>query len=422
MNELIVYCPSCKADIRLTESLAAPLLEKTRQHYDGIIAKKEADAAKQRADLQKQKLELVEAKANIDAEVTSKLMAERHKIAAEEARKARMDAAASLKAKSQELTELTEILKKKDMKLAEAQQAQAELIRKSRELDDARREMALTIERRIQEALDDVRLKARKEAEESLHLQILEKETLISSMQRKIQELKQKAEQGSQQLQGEVQELELEASLSAAFPTDKFVPVAKGESGADLLQQVSGLNGRTAGTILWECKRTKSWSDGWLPKLRQDQRHVKADVAIIVSQAVPKHVESFDHVDGVWIATSRCAVPVATALRYALIENSSVRAATDGQHGKMEQIYSYLTGPLFRQRVQAIVEKFTDMSDDLEKERRAVTRMWAKRDQQIRTVIDYTAGLYGDIQGIAGQSLKEIEGLDLQLPEAESGA
>ena len=173
---------------------------------------------------------------------------------------------------------------------------------------------------------------------------------------------------------------------------------------------------------MWECKRTKNWSDGWLPKLRQDQRNAKADVAIIVSQVVPKHVETFDLLEGVWVTTFKCAVPVAVALRYSLIETNMVRAAADGQHGKMERIYGYLTGPYFRQRVQAIVEKFSEMSDDLEKERRAATRIWAKREQQIRTVIDCTAGLYGDLQGIAGQSIQEIEGLSLLLSEPDNDA
>lgn len=417
MNELVVFCPSCKGDIRLTESLAAPLLEQTRKQYEVEIAAKDSEVSKQQAELQKQKLELAKAKASVDEQVTMRVVAERGKIAAEESKKARLAVAVNFDAKEQELTELNKILEQQDIKLAEAQQAQVELIRKSRELDDAKREMALTIEKRIEESLHAVREQGRKEAEESLRLKVLEKEVLISSMQRKIEELKSKAEQGSQQMQGEVQELDLEASLRAAFPMDRFYPVSKGETGGDVLHQVMGPSGKIAGTILWECKRTKNWSDSWLPKLRQDQRNAKADIAIVVSQAVPKHVENFDLIDGVWVTTFRCAVPVAIALRYSIIETNLVKAATDGQHGKMERIYSYLTGPPFRVKVQAIVEKFTDMSDDLEKERRTATRMWAKREQQIRTVIDCTAGLYGDLQGIAGQSLQEIEGLSLLLSE-----
>ncbi len=422
MNELVVFCPSCKADIRLTESLAAPLLEQTRKQYETAIAAKDIEVNKQQAELQKQKLELVKAKASVDEQVTLRMAAERGKIAAEESKKARLAVAANFEAKEQKLNELNKILEQQDVKLVEAQQAQVELMRKSRELDDAKREMALTIEKRIQESLNAVREQGRREAEDSLGLKVLEKEVLITSMQRKIEELKRKAEQGSQQLQGEVQELDLEASLRAAFPMDRFLPVAKGEAGGDIIHQVMGQTGKTAGTILWECKRTKNWSDAWLAKLRHDQRNAKADIAIVASQAVPKHVGNFDLIDGVWITTFQCAVPVAIALRFSILETNLVRAAMEGQHGKMERIYGYLTGPQFRQKVQAIVEKFSEMSDDLEKERRTTTRMWAKREQQIRTVIDCTAGLYGDLQGIAGQSLQEIEGLSLLLTEPETAA
>ena len=419
MNELVVYCPSCKTDIRLTESIAAPLLDRTRKQFESKLAAKDAEVSKQQTELQKQKLELAKAKASVDEQITMSLAAERGRIAAEELKKARLAVAGSLEAKAKEVTELNKILRQQDLKLAEAQDAQAELIRRTRELENAKREMALTVEKRVNEALNDLRDQARTEAEETFRLKVLEKEMLINSMQQKIEELKRKAEQGSQQLQGEVQELNLEASLRAAFPMDRFYPVSKGESGGDIIHQVIGPSGSVAGTIVWECKRTKSWSDSWLGKLREDQRKAKADIAIVVSQAMPKHVQILDVIDGVWVAPVRCAVPVAIALRHGLIETSLVRMATAGQHGKMERMYDYLTGPQFRRQVQAIVEQFTDMSTDLEKERRNTTRMWAKREQQIRRVVDCTASLYGELQGIAGQSLQEIEGLSMLLPEPD---
>lgn len=182
-------------------------------------------------------------------------------------------------------------------------------------------------------------------------------------MARTIEELKRKAEQGSQQSQGEVLELELEELLRGRFPTDLIEPVGKGELGADVVQQVNGSVGQPAGIILWESKRTKAWSDGWLAKLRDDQRRCGADVALIISQALPKHIEQFDLLDGVWVAHPRCALPVAVALRQTLIEVNSSRMVQQGQQTKMEQVYHYLTGNKFRQRVEAVVEKFNDMSD-----------------------------------------------------------
>ena len=237
---------------------------------------------------------------------------------------------------------------------------------------------------------------------------------MIASMQQKIEELKQKAEQGSQQLQGEVQELELESLLRAKFPFDSIEPVPKGEFGGDALHRVLSQSGQQCGTILWESKRTRNWSDAWLTKLRTDQRTAKAEVCVLVTQVLPKGIDAFDVVDGVWVVSPRAALPVATMLRQTLLEVSMARQVSDGQQTKTEMIYQYLTGPRFRQRVEAIVEAFSTMQEDLDKERKVIMKQWAKRQEQIERVMNATVGMYGDLQGIAGKSLQEIEGLDLQ--------
>ncbi len=274
--------------------------------------------------------------------------------------------------------------------MTDAQAAQAEFVRKSRELDDARRELALDVGRRVEAGLLAVRDKARQDAEAGMGLKVREKEEQIAGMQRQIEDLKRRAEQGSQQLQGEAQEVELEAILRGKFPHDVIDPVPKGEFGGDLLQRVIGSGGQPCGTILWEAKRTRNWSDGWLAKLRDDQRSAKAEVALIVSHALPKGMQSFDLIDGVWVAEPRCAVPVAIAIRQTLIQVAGARLAGEGQQTKMELVYSYLTGPKFRHRVEAIVERFSEMQEDLDKERKAITRMWAKREGQIAAVIEAT--------------------------------
>ena len=176
-----------------------------------------------------------------------------------------------------------------------------------------------------------------------------------------------------------------------------------------------GSAGQLCGTILWESKRTKNWSDGWLAKLREDQRAAKAEIALIVSQTLPKEVETFSLIDGVWVSSHRCAIPVAIALRYSLLEIAAARQAGEGQQTKMELVYQYLTGPRFRHRIQAIVEKFSDMQDDLQRERKTMTKLWSKREEQIRCVVESTAGMYGDLQGIAGKTLQEIEGLEIRV-------
>jgi hypothetical protein len=249
---------------------------------------------------------------------------------------------------------------------------------------------------------------------------LAEKEKTIGDLQVKLQDALRKAEQGSQQLQGEVSEIELETVLREKFPRDTIEAVPKGEHGGDVLQTVISPLNQECGKILWESKRTKNWNDGWLAKLRDDQRAAKAEIAVIVSEIRPTDCESFNLVDGVWITSPRCAMPVAIALRHAMIELATARQAGDGQQTKMELVYQYLTGPRFRHRIEAIVEKFADMYSDLDKERKTMTRLWARREQQIRCVVESTAGMYGDLQGIAGKTLQEIEGLELPMLTAEN--
>lgn len=417
MSEPTIACPHCKHEIKLTESLAAPLIETTRQQYEQRLAA-QAEAIQQReATIQREKAALQKAREEVDAQVATKVEEQREAIAAAEHQKAVQKVATDLQAKDRELAELQGVLIDRESKLAEAAEAKAELIRKSRELDDAKREMNLTIETKVQESLGAVREKAKKEAEEGAALKVRERDEVIAGMQRQIEDLKRKAEQGSQQLQGEVQELVLEETLRARFPRDQIEPVPKGQFGGDILHRVFGPDGQVCGTILWEAKRTRNWSDGWLPKLRNDMRAAKADIALIVSQALPKEVETFDLVDGVWVADPRFLVPVATALRESLISLSGARRANEGQQTKTEMIYQYLTGPRFKHHVEAIVERFTDMQNDLNRERRSMTAMWKKREEQINAVIEATAGMYGDLQGIAGRSLQEIEGLHMPLIE-----
>jgi hypothetical protein len=414
MAEPTVLCPQCKTEIKLTESLAAPLLQSVRRQYEQQLAQKDAHIATREKTLHERETLLEKQKQSMDEQVERKLQQERARIAADEAKKAKLALGSDLDQKAKEISELHEVLQQRDAKLLEAQKTQADLIRKQRELDDAKRELELTISKRVQAELDTTRAQARKDAEEELKLKVLEKEQTIASMQKQIEDLKRRAEQGSQQLQGEVQELELESLLGAKFPRDMIQPVAKGEFGGDVLHRVAGPSGQTCGTILWESKRTKNWSDGWLPKLREDQRAAKADIAVIISQVLPKEVETFGFIDGVWVAHPRVALPVALSLRQTLIEVACARQASEGQQTKMDMVYQYLTGPRFRQRIQAIVEAFSSMREDLDRERKAITRQWAKREEQIDRVMQSTVGMYGDLQGIAGKTLQEIEGLEFQ--------
>jgi hypothetical protein len=415
MSDPTITCPNCSTEIKLNESLAGPLIAATRQRYEKIIADKEQAIGAREAALRERQAEIERQKASIEDQITARLKTVREAIAEEEAQKAKLRVAGDLDRKAKEIGELQDILKERDVKLAEAQRSQAELLRKQRELDDARRELDLTVEKKVQESLVAVRDKAKQDAEEGLKLRMAEKDQQMDGMRKQIEDLKRRAEQGSQQLQGEVLELELESLLRARFPRDIIEPVPKGEFGGDVLHRVIGSQNQICGTILWESKRTKNWSDSWLAKLREDQRSAKAEIALLISSALPKGVVAFDLIDGVWVAETRCALPIAVALRQSLIELSMARDAGEGQQTKVELVYQYLTGPRFRHRIEAVIEKISDMQADLERERKAMTRLWAKREAQIRGVIESTVGMYGDLQGIAGRSLQEIEGLDLKL-------
>ncbi len=424
MTEPTIICPNCKTEIKLTESLAAPLIESTRQQFEQRLAQKDSEISQREQAMRDREKQLVEEKRKLDDQVANQvaeqLKAERARVIAEESRKAKLASAAELEGKARELAELHEVLKARDEKLAQAQQAQAELIKKQRELDDAKRELELTVAKRVQDGLTEARQLARKEAEDEQKLKVLEKEQTIAAMQKQIEDLKRRAEQGSQQLQGEVQELELENLLRMKFPFDAIEPVPKGEFGGDVLHRVIGSGGQIGGTLLWEFKRTKNWSDAWLVKLRDDQRAAKAEVAVIVSHTLPKGVETFELIEGVWVTHPRAALPVAMILRQSLLEIALARQSSEGQQSKTEMVYQYLTGPRFRQRVEAIVEAFSTMQEDLDKERKAIMKQWAKREEQIERVMSATVGMYGDLQGIAGKSLQEIEGLELRSLEFDS--
>jgi hypothetical protein len=413
-----IVCPNCRTEIKLTETLAAPLIEAAKRDSEAKLRQKEAEIAKREAAMRAQAEAIKVAKEAIDSEVAERLKGERKRVAEEEGKKAAAKFSLDLHHKDQLLEEQTKLANERAVKLEEAQKAQAEALRKGRELDDAKRELDLTIEKRVGEKQAEIQARAKAEVEQAMQLKVQEKEQTILGMQKQIEELKRKSEQGSQQLQGEVQELQLEALLRGSFPHDTITPVPKGEFGGDTIQQVATPFAQECGKILWESKRTRNWSDGWLQKLRDDQRAAKADAAILVSQALPKSIDVFGQIDGVWITTPKCAVAVAMAIRHALIEVAMARKSGEGQQTKMEAMYRYLTGPRFRHRVEAIVEKFQDMQADLEKERKAMQKSWAKREQQIQVIVQATAGMWGDMQGIAGRSLPEIEGLDFDGAEA----
>ena len=403
-----IVCPKCSHQIPLTESIAAPLLEAERRDFQKQLAARDVEFASKAEDLRQQQDELLKALEGFEEQIKQRLDADRKQIAVAEAKRAREQVAGDLDGLTQRLAESEQLLEERNLKLAEAQRAQAEALRKQRELDDRTRELDVTIEKRVQASQAELTAKARQDAADELRSQVSQKDTQIESLGRTVEELKRKLEQGSQQTQGEAFELELENLLQGKFPLDLIEPVAKGETGGDIVQTVNAQLGSPAGVILWELKNTKNWSDSWLPKLRDNKRAANADVALIISTALPKGVETFDLVDGVYVAHPRCALPVALTLRQGLF----ARTTQAGQQSKAEQVYQYLTGSRFKQRIEAIVERFKDMRDDIDKERRFMVKAWAKREAQVTTMIESTFGMVGDLHGIMGQAMPELSSIE----------
>lgn len=419
LHETSITCPRCKLEFPITETLAQLFIAAERTKIEREAEERAADLKKQEDALSTRQLALDDLKrqldarqGEIDAAVERRLQAERDVLAKAAEKKAADAYSVRLRAAEQELAE-------KQAKLAEAEAAELALRKERRVLEEEKQKLELEVERRLGHERLLIRAASQREAEEAYSLKLAEKDKLLGDMRKQVEELRRKGEQGSQQLQGEVQELELEAMLRTAFPADEVEPVAKGRNGGDVVHKVIAPGGIQAGTILWESKRTKSWSAEWLAKNREDQRLAGAHVGAIITSVLPKGVGTFDRVEGVWVATMRCALPLAKALRQALIEAAMAKAAVQGRDGKMQQMFDYLTGAHFRGRVSAIVEAIVEMATDLEAEKRALTKQWARRQRRLELLMTGTAGMYGDLQGIVGRSLPELQGLD--LPELDDG-
>lgn len=416
MTSATITCPHCRGAFELnTESIAAPLIAATRREFEEKLAQKDLALLEKQAALESEETALANRRAALDEEIAARLASERSKIAADEARKAKRLLEIELTAKDKALSEAQETIRARTEKLEEAQQVQAEATRKMRELEDAKRELDLTVEKRVAETTAAIREKASAEVDERYRLIIAERDAQTEALKRQIEDLKKRADQGSQQLQGEALELTLESQLRERFPFDTIEAIAKGVSGADILQSVTTQGGAAAGSILWESKRTKHFSEQWLGKLREDQREVKADLAVIVTAAMPKGVSTFDLIDGIYVTSIPCAIPLAIALRQMLIELSTTRKVVAGQKTKAELLYQYLTGGDFKRRVEALVEKFNEMEEDLSKERNFFTKQWNKRHAQLHAIQETMHGMRGDLQGITGNAIAEIEEFDTPL-------
>jgi hypothetical protein len=377
-----------------------------------IAAKDAKLKSAQQAELaaRKAKEEAEQGKREAELAVQRRVDHMRLSIAAEATQKASDEAATKLKAAEASIAE-------KDAKLVAAQASELEARRLKVEAEEAKREVELTVARRLDVERSKAREQAARERDDEFRLKLGDKDEQLRAMREQIEELRRKGDQGSQQLVGEVLELDLLSTLQDAFPGDRFERVKKGLRGADVLQTVLSPSGSECGKIIWESKRTRNWSEPWLAKLRDDQRETKADVAALASETLPEGLSAFGLRDGVWVTALSSVVSMAAVLRHGLIDVSTARRAGALAESKKDHVYAYLTSPQFRQRIAGVAEVYVEMRSELDREKRATLTQLSKREKQLDRILAGVTGFYGDLQGIAGSSLPPVEGLSLAAPE-----
>lgn len=400
-----------------TQSLEEELNEKD---------KKLAEANQKELDMQKEKTEFEEKKKRFELDKAKQIEDEREEIEKEAFERATAKNELNEAKLKRQLVEaednkednkkfFEEQLAEKDAKLKKANENEIELRKEKQKIKEEKDAFELQKERQLDEEREKIEEEASKKATEIQQSKIDQLSKQLLDATKAKDELARKLEQGSQQTQGEVLELELEELLKQEFIHDEIVPVPKGVNGADIIQKVISRSGGNCGQIVWEVKKTKAWSEGWVQKLKDDQRLIKAELAVIVSTVLPDNVRGFTFRDGIWICDTKMAIALASSLRINLEAVAREKAMAVGKNEKVEVLYSYLTGVEFKQRVEAIVEAFTGMQDGLNKEKRAYQKIWAEREKQIQKVISNTAGMYGDLNGLV--ALPQIKMLELEEGE-----
>ena len=369
MSEMI-KCPNCGTEIQISEAIAAR-----------VRAELEASLRQENDQRLKQAVQEAEARSREQSSVELKLLQDQ--------------------------------LAEQQRKVRQAQAAELALRKEKAALEERQRELDLEVARRLDAEKQRLEESIRKTVSEEQSLKVREKDKQIEDLKKLLEEAKRKSEQGSQELQGEVLELDIEAVLTARFPQDIIRPVPKGVRGADIIQEVRNAALQPCGTIIWEMKNTKHWQPSWIAKLKDDQRATGASLAVLVSVVLPEDIRAFGCTDVVWVSDLASYLPLSMALREQLIHVAFARNAATGMNDKMEAIYRYLSGDTFRQKVEAIVEAFAAMREQIDRERRAMTRHWAEREKQLERVIANTAGMYGDLRGTIGQVMQPIAALEL---------
>ena len=402
----MITCPNCGQEFEMSDALTGRIRKHLKEELLEDVKKREAEVKEKSKALKAQEKQISKKQDAIDEEIEAKLK--------ERLSEAEKKAAKKLEGQyGEQLKELEGALQEKDESIKNFRKQELELRKEQRKLKEATESLELEVARKLDEEREKIRVETSKKIAEENRLKDLEKDKVINDLNASLADMKRKVEQGSMETQGEVLEQDFEAQLKTFFVHDDIQPVPKGIKGADLIQTVRTPMGGECGILLWETKNTKAWSNGWIPKLKDDMIETRASIAILVSVVLPAGSKRFGQVDGVWVSDPLCAIPLAAALREQLAAISRERTASTGKSEKMEALYQYLAGVEFKQKIEGIIEAFTSMQEQLNKERRAMEKHWKQREKQIERVVKNTAGLYGDMQGIIGGQIPTIPALEL---------
>ena len=315
---------------------------------------------------------------------------------------------------SLELTDLKKSLEEKEAKLNDFRKAEIELREKSRKLEDREKDLEVETQRRIDQEKMKIEELTAKRLNDEHKFKEMESEKKINDMKKMIEDLKRTSQQGSMQTQGEVGELDLERTLRELFPTDEISEVKKGELGGDVRQIVKTQRGTVCGLILWERKRTKAWTEDWVKKLKEDVARDKAHLGAIVTEVLPKEFKKeIGEKNGIWITTANFVEPLAGLLRKVLYDVAKEKAVTINKQSKAEEIYDFITSNEFSGQVERMMSIYSEMNDQISKERAASERQWKMREMQVTKLITGVSGIYGSMQGIAGSALPMVKSLEL---------
>jgi hypothetical protein len=418
----LITCPKCAASIPLDETLAGPAIAKIREEAAQAIssAKREAEtaAAKIQAEkdaLAQRQIELTEREASLQAQVNQAVAEQRSEIVKQEREAIQKESASQLAAEREKATRLAE-------ELETAQNAELQLRQEKDHLDARAKQLDLEVARLVDSQRRAIEERVTRETEDEYRLRMAEKDKTIADMRAKLEEANRKAIQGSQQLQGEVMELEFEYSLQQAFPQDLVEAVKTGVRGGDVLQHILGQMNKPAGTIFWETKRAQSWGSDWAAKARHDAAASKAEVAVIVSEVLPKGVRDFAYYDGVWVTRPCFAGPLGIALRHGIIACAEARQGAVGRESKKDRLYTYMTGPEFRVAIESIALPFKELHDELAAEKRSTLARWRRQERRIERVLTGVATFQGDLQGLVGSEIPAIEGFEMETIDDDLAA